>query len=628
MIKIRICLQTFEAMACLREEYLNLCEQLNIEPEPSVKKALKVANVSGCLSLKGDTSAMSVITCQILAKIIANSQTLSKLDFSNCMPPQGGFADLMNGVEKNKSVRELDLSSNNLQAGAALQLAKYLRLTSSLERIFLQWNSLGQGKDAFAIFCESLGANQSLQELDLRNNSLTEMSTEDLVRAIKANKSLKAIDLRWNQLGPGEGRVLLQAIQDSPRLTCIQLDGNLFNSDLTFAIEMAASHNADMIQLAQEWEVRCNILTRHTSQLEKRDEKRASGVRYLLQQQGQKLNVLNKEQKNEMIKVEEQLYVNRRRLDTMESLVLDKEEQIETLQEMNKSIQEDRELERTELAEQLNLLRDQLTSAQNLIHNLKLKMQEQEAETKGLQLENSHLKDGMMLHNSKCEDVIKAAEERAMSAIKNARQEKAHAEEEIKKMQKGYEEKLKKLDALREEMEKRSQAQNQTHLEALTAMKSQLQEREEKNMASWKSEKAELKSALEKCKSHLDSLQKVLQTKTDDLGKCQVTIAELKQVVAKEQEKNEILNRKLEDAARQREEAESLKSQISSIQSELTSLRNEKDSQIKQLAELVATQEKHFADLRFGEAERTGILCSAVSQYIAKVGASVGTSEH
>jgi len=59
--------------------------------------------------------------------------------------------------------------------------------------LFLQWNSLGQSKETFAVLCEGIGANQSLQELDLRNNCLSETSTQDIAFAIKASKSLKAI---------------------------------------------------------------------------------------------------------------------------------------------------------------------------------------------------------------------------------------------------------------------------------------------------------------------------------------------------------------------------------------------------------------------------------------------------
>jgi hypothetical protein len=70
-------------------------------------------------------------------------------------------------------------------------------------------------------------------------------------------------------------------------------------------------------------------------------------------------------------------------------------------------------------------------------------------------------------------------------------------------------------------------------------------------------------------------------------------------MLAKEQEKNAILCAKLEDAAQRREEAESLKSQITLVQTELISLRQEKDSQIKQLTDLLTNQERHLFDLRY-----------------------------
>jgi len=47
---------------------------------------------------------------------------------------------------------------------------------------------------------------------------------------------------------------------------------------------------------------------------------------------------------NEMIKADEQLKSNRKRMQTMESLIMDKEEQIETLREMHKSLQEEKDL--------------------------------------------------------------------------------------------------------------------------------------------------------------------------------------------------------------------------------------------------------------------------------------------
>jgi len=71
----------------------------------------------------------------------------------------------------------------------------YNNTCASFFRLFLQWNSLGQSKEAFGVLCEGIGSNQSLQELDLRNNSLRESSAEEIAFAIRANKSLKTIGM-------------------------------------------------------------------------------------------------------------------------------------------------------------------------------------------------------------------------------------------------------------------------------------------------------------------------------------------------------------------------------------------------------------------------------------------------
>lgn len=47
---------------------------------------------------------------------------------------------------------------------------------------------------------------------------------------------------------------------------------------------------------------------------------------------------------NEMIRVEEQLKSKKKRMETMESLVSNREQQIDTLREMNRSLQEEKDM--------------------------------------------------------------------------------------------------------------------------------------------------------------------------------------------------------------------------------------------------------------------------------------------
>jgi len=75
-------------------------------------------------------------------------------------------------------------------------------------------------------------------------------------------------------------------------------------------------------------------------------------------------------------------------------------------------------------------------------------------------------------------DVIKAAEDRALSAIQKARSEKSLAEEQIKHSQKKYEEKLKRMEAMRVDLEKKIQEQNEAHMQSLEFLRKQLGDRE------------------------------------------------------------------------------------------------------------------------------------------------------
>ena len=46
---------------------------------------------------------------------------------------------------------------------------------------------------AFSIFCDALGGNKSLIELDLRNNDINHVGASELASALKRNSTLRAI---------------------------------------------------------------------------------------------------------------------------------------------------------------------------------------------------------------------------------------------------------------------------------------------------------------------------------------------------------------------------------------------------------------------------------------------------
>ncbi len=57
----------------------------------------------------------------------------------------------------------------------------------------LEWNALGMLDTSFGVFCEGLGANGTLQVLDLRNNQISHDGAAELAMALKRNSTVRSL---------------------------------------------------------------------------------------------------------------------------------------------------------------------------------------------------------------------------------------------------------------------------------------------------------------------------------------------------------------------------------------------------------------------------------------------------
>ncbi|KAF4523044.1 hypothetical protein B566_EDAN012773 [Ephemera danica] len=527
---------------------------------------------------------------------------MKRLDVSNCMVPSLGAHYLIQGLSCNSFITDVDMSSNNLQSETATKLADMLRKSNTLKRLFLQWNSLGTGGDSFGTFCDGLGANQSLEVLDLRNNQLGPAHVRDLAAALRTNKSLY---LRWNSMGPGDGRELLESVQASTKLLCIQLDGNNFNPDLILAIEQAAVHNGDLLQVAQEWQSRCSQLTHHTTELKKREGQRASGVRFLLQHQSQQMSAQLREQENKFKRANAELDVLKTKCKMMESLLKDKDAQIETLQEMNQILRHGKDKEYETLEDHWNDAKEQLETTRNLIHQLRSKLETKDTEISELERTKVELQDRLVLHNTKCTDVVKAAEERALAAVHRAKQERVAVEERLQKDRSHLQAQLETLEQTRLELEAKVVADRISQSEAMAMAREQAVQHEaervsmlQATIAAMMTEKTALVSKVEFSQAHASHLQEELDHYKHELSKQQKVTENLQEEMLRERSHRQELQSQLITMSERQEDSAKLHSQLASMQDQLNKLNSERETQVRQLTELVSSQEQNLAALR------------------------------
>nr|XP_056715431.1 leucine-rich repeat-containing protein 45 [Euleptes europaea] len=226
-----------------RRSFTRLCKESGAEPQESVLQLLQEAK--GRSRLDFAAQSLSVDTCGALGKLLQDELQFTDIVLSDCMLSEEGAKLLLHGLCTNSVVKSLDLKGNNLRAVGAEALGKLLRQNKSIRSLTLEWNNLGIWEESFALFCEGLGANGTLQRLDLRNNQINHQGAGELSMALKNNSTLQEIDLRWNNVGLLGGRALLNCLHSNRVLRQLELAGNNVPSDILKAVDQAMEHNQE-----------------------------------------------------------------------------------------------------------------------------------------------------------------------------------------------------------------------------------------------------------------------------------------------------------------------------------------------------------------------------------------------
>ncbi|XP_020856516.1 leucine-rich repeat-containing protein 45 [Phascolarctos cinereus] len=257
-----------------RRSYSRLCKDSGAEPQEVVLKQLRDLQ-EGHRKRKLDlaTQSLSVDTCGALGKLLQNDVLFSAVLLSDCMMSEEGSKLLIQGLCSNTVVRYLDLKGNNLRAVGAEALGKLLRQNKAIQSLILEWNSLGMWEESFSLFCEGLGANTTLQQLDLRNNQINHKGAEELAMALKNNSTLLDIDLRWNNVGLLGGRAIVNCLSNNRTLRKLELAGNNIPGDVLKAVEQAMDHNLDRQVALQENHIRTYVLSKEVQNLKEEKSK-------------------------------------------------------------------------------------------------------------------------------------------------------------------------------------------------------------------------------------------------------------------------------------------------------------------------------------------------------------------
>uniref|UniRef100_A0A8C4V2D5 Leucine rich repeat containing 45 n=1 Tax=Falco tinnunculus TaxID=100819 RepID=A0A8C4V2D5_FALTI len=250
------------------EEFRRAYARLCVAPqEPVLRRLRELGAAPGRGRLDLAAQSLSLETCGALGRLLPGAAPFAEVALGDCgLCEEGGRGGFFPRRTPTDHLGFL-FQGNNLRNVGAEALGKLLRQNKSIRSLILEWNSLGVWEEGFSFFCQGLGANNFLQQLDLRNNQINHQGAGDLAMALKQNASLQELDLRWNNIGLLGGRALLNCLHSNKTLKRLELAGNNVPSDILKAVEQAMNHNQDRETILNETQNRTYILSKEVLSL-------------------------------------------------------------------------------------------------------------------------------------------------------------------------------------------------------------------------------------------------------------------------------------------------------------------------------------------------------------------------
>ena len=192
-----------------------LLDKLNSFPEPW---KVRVLSFRRCLT--GATDA------EELGTYLRGNTTLRELDVSyNNLRDAGGLA-LLDALRKNTTLHSLDISANRLQDPTASAVAELLLLNTSLRSLKMENNSFTYRSIQHLASTLEQGAKTTLTSLSLKAMWITNEAAEELATFMRGNTTLRELNLAKTYLKNGGGAALLAALRENTTLKSLNLSNN------------------------------------------------------------------------------------------------------------------------------------------------------------------------------------------------------------------------------------------------------------------------------------------------------------------------------------------------------------------------------------------------------------------
>ena len=156
-------------------------------------------------ALQTNTQLISLILRNIIkhgmisiAEAIQVNTTLKNLDISGNNISDAGAAAISDSLTSNSSLAKLNISSNNITSEGAKKIAQAIQVNTILKKLDISSNNISDA--GVAAISDSLKRNSSLAKLNMSRNNIISEGAKKIAQAIQVNTTLKKLDLSFNKI--------------------------------------------------------------------------------------------------------------------------------------------------------------------------------------------------------------------------------------------------------------------------------------------------------------------------------------------------------------------------------------------------------------------------------------------
>ena len=211
--------------------YIRQCSRnsLTLGGDYGMKEYINEINVSLQNNTKLQSLKLKNMTTEggkLISEIVRTNKTLQRLDLSNNTLFDDGAVtiNISDGLKNNNTLLEINISHNNITNKGTKNITEAIQVNKILKKLNLSHNILSD--DGATLISSCLKCNISLLELNISHNGITDKGTKEVAEAIEINSTLQNIDISRNHISV-EGLVyFMKAVKNNCTLQVVNTTHN------------------------------------------------------------------------------------------------------------------------------------------------------------------------------------------------------------------------------------------------------------------------------------------------------------------------------------------------------------------------------------------------------------------